>query len=38
MTEHPMRCFLLAHLGSHDRSDQIEDHLAELGELAKAVS
>jgi len=36
MTERPLRCFLLAHLGSHDRADQIDDHLAELGELARA--
>jgi GTPase len=36
MTEHPIRCFLLAHQGPHDRADQIEDHLAELTELARA--
>ena len=36
MTERRTRCFLLAHQGPHDRSDQIEDHLAELAELARA--
>jgi GTP-binding protein HflX len=36
MTERRTRCFLLAHQGPHDRPDQIEDHLAELGELACA--
>jgi GTP-binding protein HflX len=36
MTEHLTRCFLLAHQGPRDQADQIEDHLAELGELARA--
>ena len=36
MTEQHLRCFLLAHQGPHDRGDQIEDHLAELAELARA--
>ena len=36
MTERPTRCFLLAHQGHRDLPDQIEDHLAELAELAHA--
>ena len=33
MTEHAIRCFLLAHQGPKDEASQIEDHLAELAEL-----
>lgn len=36
MTERRTRCFLLAHQGPHDRSEVIEEHLKELGELARA--
>src|SRR5512145_797738 len=36
MTERLPRCFLLAHQGPQDRADRIEDHLAELAELARA--
>ena len=36
MTEDHTRCFLLAHQGPRDRADQVEDHLAELAELARA--
>ena len=36
MTEQHIRCFLLAHQGPHDRAGQVEDHLAELAELALA--
>lgn len=36
MTERPLRCFLLAHQGPQDRADRVEDHLAELAELARA--
>lgn len=36
MTEHAIRCFLLAHQGPKDEASQIEDHLAELAELARS--
>jgi GTPase len=36
MTERPIRCYLIAHQGPQDRTDQIMDHLAELAELARA--
>jgi GTP-binding protein HflX len=36
MAESPSRCFLLAHQGPQDRDGDIEEHLAELEELAKA--
>ncbi len=36
MDEPRLRCFLLAHQGPHDQEDDIEEHLAELEELAKA--
>jgi GTP-binding protein HflX len=36
MDELRPRCFLLAHQGPHDKEDDIEEHLAELEELAKA--
>ncbi len=36
MTERPTRCFLLAHQGPQDREADIEEHLAELGELTRA--
>jgi GTP-binding protein HflX len=36
MTEHRIRCFLLAHQGPHDLAAQVEEHLAELAELVRA--
>ena len=36
MDEPRLRCFLLAHQGPHDKEDDIEEHLAELEELARA--
>lgn len=36
MDEPRLRCYLLAHQGPEDREDAIEEHLTELGELAKA--
>ena len=30
------RCLLVAHQGPEDREERIEDHLAELGELARS--
>ncbi len=36
MDEPRLRCYLLAHQGPQDREDDIEEHLAELEELAKA--
>ena len=36
MDDPRLRCFLLAHQGPHDQEDDIEEHLAELEELAKA--
>jgi GTPase len=36
MPDRLLRCFLLAHQGPQDRADHIEDHLAELAELARA--
>ena len=36
MDESRLRCFLLAHQGPHDQEDDIEEHLAELEELARA--
>ncbi len=36
MDASPTRCFLLAHQGPQDRDAEIDEHLAELEELAKA--
>nr|WP_320132950.1 GTPase HflX [uncultured Holophaga sp.] len=36
MSDIPIRCYLLAHLGPQDRERDVEDHLAELAELARA--
>jgi len=36
MDESRFRCFLLAHQGPHDDEAEIEEHLAELEELARA--
>lgn len=36
MTEAPLRCLLIARQGPEDREDRIEDHLLELGELARS--
>jgi len=36
MPELPIRCFLIAHQGPQDRDNDIEVHLAELEELARA--
>jgi GTP-binding protein HflX len=36
MTERPTRCFLLAHQGPQDDETEIQEHLAELGELVLA--
>ena len=36
MDEPRLRCFLLAHQGPEDSEGDIEDHLTELGELARA--
>ena len=36
MDESRSRCFLLAHQGPHDKEDDIEEHLVEWEELAKA--
>ncbi|MBI4914012.1 MAG: GTPase HflX [Acidobacteria bacterium] len=37
MTQAPTRCYLLARLGFHDTPSLIGEHLAELGELARAA-
>ena len=36
MTDAPTRCLLIARQGPEDREDRIEDHLLELGELARS--
>jgi GTPase len=36
MTDLRTRCFLLAHQGPHDVEEEIEEHLLELAELARA--
>ncbi|WP_005035783.1 GTPase HflX [Holophaga foetida] len=36
MTENPDRCYLLAHVGPHDREHDVEEHLKELAELTRA--
>ncbi|MDE3032567.1 MAG: GTPase HflX, partial [Acidobacteriota bacterium] len=36
MTDVPIRCLLIARQGPEDREDRIEDHLLELGELARS--
>ena len=37
MDESRFRCFLLAHQGPHDDEAEIEEHLAELEELANSI-
>lgn len=36
MTDQSTRCFLIARQGPQDREDEVEDHLQELAELARA--
>jgi GTP-binding protein HflX len=36
MTDAPLRCLLIARQGPEDREERIEDHLLELGELARS--
>ena len=36
MNPDPNRCFLLAHQGPQSRDENVEEHLSELGELARA--